>query len=406
MTHKGQAWLVCIIAVLTAIVMGLNYYCVPATMAALMDDFGIGEGAAGWLYTACLIISIVFALPGGALIDRFGPKKIGLIGICLTIIGAVIGACSTSYTILLASRFVQGIGPALMTVCVPVLIAAWFPPEKRGFLSTCFSLWIGLGLLFALNVANVLSVDADPSTWRYTWWFCVGATAIMGALYAIFIRMPDVRADEDELAVQESRKNSVLDGFKSLPTWLLALTFVAFAFGVDSFTSWAPYYAQDALGFDAATANNYSNLITFGMIAGGIIMALVLTKVVSLKSRLICMLVAVVLTVCTYPVMYTFGAGSIVPVLLLIGVVLQAFPAITFTIGPETAFSPATVGVTMGIIALSQSLGIGGVISGYVIEAAGYHAMLYLMGGIGLIELAAAVSMFFVMRKHAANKAS
>lgn len=395
---KGRAWFVCSLAVITSVVMGLNYYCVPATMGFLMEDFGIGETLGGWLFTACLIVSLVFALPGGALVDKFGPTKIGIIGLCCTTVGAILGALAPSYEILLASRVIQGIGPALMTVCVPVLISAWFAPEKRGFLMTIFSLWIGLGILLVFNVSNLLVIPDEITTWRSVWWFCAAVTVAIGVIYAVFVRMPEARADANE-AAESQNQGSLLKGFKSLPTWLLAIAFVGFAFGVDSFTTFAPLYMQDVLGVDPATANTDASLITVGMVFGGFVMAFIMNKVVTQKARLRFMVVGVILTVCTYPIMYSFGADSVVLTMLIIGIILQIFPAIAFTIGPETAIGPAYVGAAMGIVALSQSLGIGGVISGAVIETMGYSAMGFVLVGIGVVELLAAIGVMVTMRR-------
>lgn len=397
-TSKGRAWFVCILAVITAAIMGLNYYCVPATMGFLMDDFGIGETLGGWLFTACLIVSVVFALPGGLLVDKFGPTKIGLIGLICTTLGALIGALAPTYAVLLVSRIIQGIGPALMTICVPVLISAWFKPEKRGFLMTFFSLWIAFGIFFMFNIANVLVVPTDPSTWRAVWWFCVAITVAIGILYALFVRMPDKRADEEELAAA-TPSGSLFKGFLSGATWLLALTFVAFAFGVDSFTTFAPLYVTDVHGMDPATANSAASLITVGMIISGIAMAFLLGKISSLKGRLIFMLVGVILTICTYPLMYTFDVSWTIPFMIIVGLILQIFPSIAFTVGPDTAISPAHVGATMGIIALSQSLGIGGVISGAVIETSGYPSMVFVMIIVGVIELIAVILLILAMKK-------
>jgi predicted MFS family arabinose efflux permease len=135
------------------------------------------------------------------------------------------------------------------------------------------------------------------------------------------------------------------------------------------------------------------------MIIGGLIMAFLLIKINTFKARMYLTLIAVILTVCTYPLMYGFQGSWAVPFFIITGIILQAFPAITFTIAPETARGPAFVGATMGVIALSQSLGIGGVISGAVIESSGYPAMLPVMLLVGAIELVCVIALLLVLRK-------
>lgn len=87
-----------------------------------------------WITTAYLISFSVFLIVGSKIADQFGRKKIFIIG--LVIFGAASGLCglSSSIVFLIAMRFVQGIGAAILTPLLIPLGINIFGKEKRGFI--------------------------------------------------------------------------------------------------------------------------------------------------------------------------------------------------------------------------------------------------------------------------------
>lgn len=87
-----------------------------------------------WITTAYLLSFSIFLIIASKIADQFGRKKVFSIG--LIIFGAASALCGMANSILflIAMRFVQGIGAAILTPVVIPLGLEIFGKEKRGFI--------------------------------------------------------------------------------------------------------------------------------------------------------------------------------------------------------------------------------------------------------------------------------
>ena len=81
-----------------------------------------------WVTSAYLLGLAVPLLVTGRLGDRFGPKRIYLIGIVIFTLGSLTSGLSGTLTMLIVARAVQGIGASLMTPQTMAVITRTFPP--------------------------------------------------------------------------------------------------------------------------------------------------------------------------------------------------------------------------------------------------------------------------------------
>lgn len=406
---KGRAWLNCMIGLLSAVVLSFIYASVSCSMDLLITNFDIGAGAAGWLITGCYLVSVALALPGGVLVDRFGPWKVGLVGIMFSIVGTLMGVFAEDYTFLMFTRVIQGIGPALLAITVPTVISAWFSSSNRGPAMTLFSLWQSIGIFIVMFTAAFLLVPDDASSWKNMWWFALVCEVLIAILYAAFIRMPDKRQDLDEIEAADEEKGQskggTLKGFTSVATWALAVTFACWAIQADTLVNFTPFYCIDVLGLDSAVANSNGGLISIGMIVGGLIMTPILAKVKTMGARLIFLLAGEALLAVFGFFMFMYSAEIAPAFLTAMGVFMMIIPAICFTIAPDTALKPMYLGVTLGIFALAQNLGLGAAIAGSFLEAFGWSNM-YMLSMIVSIILIGATAVVMVVMKRRQSKAT
>ncbi len=106
----------------------------PRIMQALHADIN----AAIWVTSAYLLAYAVPLLVTGRLGDRFGPKRIYLIGLVVFTLASAWCGFSGSIEMLIAARAVQGLGAALLTPQTMAVITRTFPPQARG---KAMSLW-------------------------------------------------------------------------------------------------------------------------------------------------------------------------------------------------------------------------------------------------------------------------
>jgi EmrB/QacA subfamily drug resistance transporter len=132
--------------VLLATVLGSGMAAIDATVVgialpAIGHDFDASLPTLQWVvisYTLTLAGLLLFA---GALGDRYGRKRIFLIGVIWFAVASLLCGVAPDAAVLIAARAVQGVGAALLTPGSLAIIEASFRPDDRG---KAIGAWSGL----------------------------------------------------------------------------------------------------------------------------------------------------------------------------------------------------------------------------------------------------------------------
>jgi MFS family permease len=179
-------------------------------------------------------------LPGGALVDRLGARRLSLIGLLLFGVGAGAGAVSTSIAALVATRVVQGVGAGLVSPAALAGAVSGFPPERRGSALGIWGASAGISNLVGPLLGGLLTVSLG---WRAAWWALV-PLALISAV-AIARQMP-ARLHSGEGGKSPARNRVVLAA-----TLVAALTFAVM---IGCFYL-ASQYLQRSAGYSALGAS-------------------------------------------------------------------------------------------------------------------------------------------------------
>ncbi|WP_337189841.1 MDR family MFS transporter [Sediminibacillus terrae] len=110
----------------------LNNSMLNPTLPHFIELFDSNAVSVGWILTI-FMVSMGMTMPlTGYLGDRFGKKKIYLIGLSIFLVGSLSGALSHTLGMMIASRAVQGMAGGLMMPIAMALIFQAFPREERG----------------------------------------------------------------------------------------------------------------------------------------------------------------------------------------------------------------------------------------------------------------------------------
>jgi EmrB/QacA subfamily drug resistance transporter len=133
--------------VLLTTVLGSGIAAIDATVVgialpAIGHDFDTGLAALQWVVTAYTLTLAGLLLVAGALGDRYGRKRVFLIGVVWFAVASLLCGVAPSAPVLIAARALQGVGAALLTPGSLAILQASFIPEDRG---KAIGAWSGLG---------------------------------------------------------------------------------------------------------------------------------------------------------------------------------------------------------------------------------------------------------------------
>ncbi len=124
------------ILVLITIATFLNPFTGTAINLALPSigaEFAADAATLAWVSSAYLLASVIFLLPGGRLGDSRGRVTVFMAGIVVYTAGALLTIFTPTIGMLLAFRFLQGVGGAMIYANSVALITHLYPPGERGY---------------------------------------------------------------------------------------------------------------------------------------------------------------------------------------------------------------------------------------------------------------------------------
>jgi DHA2 family multidrug resistance protein len=148
-------WVVLATVMVGTFMAVLDATIVNVALSKLMATFGVSVDRVEWVLTAYLLAFAVMLPSTGWFSNRFGHKRMFLVGLFLFTLGSFLSSLSPSLSVLIAFRVVQGIGAGTILPVGMAIITREFPPEKRG---------IALGFW---AVAASASVSLGPTVGGY-----------------------------------------------------------------------------------------------------------------------------------------------------------------------------------------------------------------------------------------------
>ncbi len=169
---------------------------VNVALPAIQRGMGASGADAQWIIESYALFLAALLLVGGALGDRFGRKRVFLVGVAVfTVMSAACGVAQSPLQLIVA-RALQGIGAALLVPGSLALLGAGFPAAERGKAIGTWSAFSGITAAIGPVVGGFL---VDHFSWR--WAFLLNAPLGALLLLACAAKVPESRGDASDAPV-------------------------------------------------------------------------------------------------------------------------------------------------------------------------------------------------------------
>ena len=152
------------------------YSSVNIALPAIGRDFTADVIKLSWVTSAIFVTSSIFMIPFGRLADIVGLKKIYMLGMILYVLTNSVCALSSSVTMLIVMRAIQGISAAMVVGNIFALISAVFPAGAKGKALGIASGAVYLGLTCSPLISGFLTTHFG---WRSIFLITVPAGIII-----------------------------------------------------------------------------------------------------------------------------------------------------------------------------------------------------------------------------------
>jgi EmrB/QacA subfamily drug resistance transporter len=204
MTTRRTALWTFVVTALALFMTALDNLVVTTALPVIKADLGATLAQLEWTVNAYTLAFAVLLLTGAALGDRFGRKRVFLVGLTIFTSGSAAAALAPTGDLLVIARAIQGIGAAIVTPLTLTLLSAAVPPERRGL---ALGAWGGIsGLAIAIGPV-VGGAIIQGLNWHWIFWLNVPlgiVVLVMASLRLTESRGPVMRLDLPGLVLASS----------------------------------------------------------------------------------------------------------------------------------------------------------------------------------------------------------
>jgi EmrB/QacA subfamily drug resistance transporter len=152
------------------------------------EDFGVSVSSLQWVLTGYLLALASLILLGGAMGDRFGRRKVFVIGTIWFAVASLLCGVAPNVDVLVGARVLQGVGAALLTPGSLAILQANF---REGDRAKAVGAWSGLGGVAGAIGPFVGGWLVDGPGWR--WAFLINVPVATLAVVCAAVAIPESR---------------------------------------------------------------------------------------------------------------------------------------------------------------------------------------------------------------------
>ncbi|WP_406376854.1 DHA2 family efflux MFS transporter permease subunit [Streptomyces sp. NBC_00647] len=148
----------------------LDNLVVTTALPSIREDLGGGLDDLEWTVSAYTLTFAVLLMFGAALGDRFGRRRLFLVGLSVFTGASAAAAMAPGIDSLIAARAVQGVGAAIMMPLTLTLLTAAVPAAKRGM---AYGIWGAVNGLAVASGPLIGGSLTEHVSWHWIFWLNV-----------------------------------------------------------------------------------------------------------------------------------------------------------------------------------------------------------------------------------------
>ena len=193
--RPSAAWTFAITSI-ALFMVALDNLVVTTALPVIKADLGATLADLQWMVNAYTLTFAVLLLTGAALGDRFGRKRIFLVGIAIFTGASALAAMAPSSDVLILARAIQGVGGAFVTPLTLTILSAAVPPERRALALGAWGGIAGLAIAIGPLVGGAIAEGLD---WHWIFWLNVPIGLVVMPLAAL--RLTESHGPEGRLDI-------------------------------------------------------------------------------------------------------------------------------------------------------------------------------------------------------------
>ncbi|MER7825279.1 DHA2 family efflux MFS transporter permease subunit [Streptomyces sp. NPDC096097] len=167
---RGPAVWALVLTGVASFMAALDNLVVTTALPAIRADLGGKLEDLEWTVNAYTLTFAVLLMFGAALGDRFGRRRLFIVGLAIFTGASAAAALSSGIDALIAARAVQGVGAAIMMPLTLTLLTAAVPAARRGMALGIYGAVTGLAVASGPLIGGSLT---EHISWQWIFWLNV-----------------------------------------------------------------------------------------------------------------------------------------------------------------------------------------------------------------------------------------
>ncbi|MGG3806264.1 MFS transporter [Metabacillus fastidiosus] len=249
-------------------------------MPSLMNIMHLSGKTMGYLVAVFAVAQLLMSPFAGRWVDRYGRKKIIIIGLFLFGVSELIFGLGTNVSVLYISRILGGISAAFIMPGVTAYVADITSVQERSKAMGYVSAAISTGFIIGPGIGGFIAEYGVRMPF-----FFAAAIAMLACISSIFIlKEPLTKEQLAEISSNTKQTNFISDLKRSLnPLYFIAFIIVfVLAFGLSAYETVFSLFSDHKFGF---TPKDIAAIITISSIFGVVVQVFMFGKMVDILGE-------------------------------------------------------------------------------------------------------------------------